>query len=203
MERRVIQRAPADGGPAIDLAGTVLARGAGDPEERVADLLSGPADLARWLEHQEPWLGPAPEEASLRLADFRGLRGAIRSLLAASVAGEAMPPAAVRAVNDASAAMPGHLALDATDPRAPVAVVAGSAGSATAEILARIARSAIEIVGGPDRERIRVCPAPRCRRYFRASRAGQVWCGDACGNRVRVARYHERRRAPRPPGARA
>jgi predicted RNA-binding Zn ribbon-like protein len=85
--------------------------------------------------------------------------------------------------------------LDASDPRRPVAAEAAAGGSRTLELLAAIARSAIEVVGGPDRGRVRVCRAPGCGTFFLAGRAGQVWCSAACGNRARVARHHDRRRA--------
>jgi predicted RNA-binding Zn ribbon-like protein len=178
--------------PALALADTVLGDGRGS-----LDALSTPADLAAWLPGQEPWLGAAPAESALRLADFRALRVVVRALLLAPSRGEAVPAEAVEAVNAASAAAPAVLALDATDGLAPTSVERTSAGSRTAEILATIARSAIEIVGGPDRERLRVCGAPGCGRFFLASRAGRRWCSDACGNRARVARHAGRRRAAR------
>jgi predicted RNA-binding Zn ribbon-like protein len=178
-------------GAAIDLANTVVAVQPG----READLLGSPGDLASWLSLEEPWLGPASGETALRLADFRALRGAVRSLFAAVAEGRPVSPDAVERVNAASAAAPAVAVLDAADPLAPVATERSAAGSRTVEILAALARSAIEAVGGPDRERLRVCPAPRCGRFFVASRAGRRWCTDACGNRARVARHAERRRA--------
>lgn len=185
-------------GLAVDLANTVIF---GSDQE--IDLLSSPAELRHWLEVEGPWLGTAPPEVVLRLADFRDLRDMIRALLAASVGGRAIPPDAVEAVNAASAAAPVYPSIDAADPLAPVAVDTTMSGSRTAGILARIARSAIAIAGGPDRMRLRVCGAPRCGRFYRASRAGTIWCSDACGNRARVARYHERRRASRSSRSRA
>lgn len=178
-------------GLALDLVGTVVVPSPG----REVDLLATPAGLERWLREEEPWLGPAPPEAALRLADFRALREAIRSLLAAAVAGAAMPAESVRRVNEASAAVPTHRALDVRAPADPVAVDVGADGR-TASLLAAIARSAVEAVGDPEsRARLRGCPAPGCGRYFRTSRRGQRWCSDACGNRARVARHAARRRA--------
>ena len=176
--------------PALALANTVAGDG-----RRSVDALASPGDLAAWLGGQEPWLGTAPAEAALRLADFRALRDAVRALLLAPSRGEAVPAEAVEAVNAASAAAPAVRELDATDGLAPVSVERLSAGSRTAGILAAIARSAIDVVGGPDRERLRVCGAPGCGRFFLASRAGRRWCSGACGNRARVARHEERRRA--------
>lgn len=187
-----VESDPTGRGPALDLAGTVLSVGG-----REVDLLRSAADLGRWLELEEPWVGPAGPDTALRLADVRSLREAIRSLFAAGVAGASMPARAVEAVNAASAAVPLAPALDATDPRVPRVVQAGAAGSRTAAILGAIARSAIDLVGGADRDRLRVCGAPRCGRYYVAGRPRQTWCSASCGNRARVARHHERRRRAR------
>jgi predicted RNA-binding Zn ribbon-like protein len=176
-------------GPGPDLANTIVRRPGGE-----VDLLTTAGGLAAWLRAEEPWLGEAPAETALRLADFRALRDAVRSAFGAASAGGPVPGDAVRSLNAASAGAPSVLGLDATDPTNPVAVARTSAGSRTAELLAAIARSAIEIVGGPDRSRLHVCGAPRCGRYFLASRAGRLWCTDACGNRARVARHERRRR---------
>lgn len=159
------------------------------------DLLGGPRDLERWLVAR----GIEELGLALRLADFRGLRTAIRSLLLAAVDGRPMPTDAAEALNAASAAAPAHSRLEVGDGAIRVDVV--ETGPAAARVFAAIARSAIAIVGGPGREQLRSCPAPGCGRFFLASRPRQTWCSPACGNRVRVARHHERRR--RPPTLRA
>jgi predicted RNA-binding Zn ribbon-like protein len=171
----------------MDLSATLR----GGPGAEV-DLLDGPRDLERWLDER----GLARPGLALRLADFRLLRSAIRSLLIASAAGHPLPAAAVEALNGASAAAPAHASLDlgGGSPRA----IEVAAGSDAAVVLASIAGAAIRTLGGPDRERLRVCPAPRCGLVFLADRPRQVWCSNACGNRVRVARHHARRRAPTP-----
>jgi predicted RNA-binding Zn ribbon-like protein len=136
-----------------------------------------------------------PSEVALRLADVRALREVVRSLLEAVVAGRSLPRAVVDAVNAASAAAPLARALDVSDPAAPAAVDRLSGGSRTAELLAMIARSAIEVIGSVDRERLGRCDAPGCGRFFLTARTGRRWCGAACGTRVRVARHHASRRA--------
>jgi predicted RNA-binding Zn ribbon-like protein len=170
-----------DGDSALELSGT-LAGG--------RDLLGGPRDLERWLARrgiEEPGL-------ALRLADFRDLRSAVRSLIAAALEARPLPPDAVEALNAASAAAPAHPRLEHRD--GATLLIAVETAPAAARIFAGIARSAMELVGGPDRERLRSCPAPRCGRYFLAARPRQRWCSAACGNRVRVARHHERLRRP-------
>ena len=156
------------------------------------DALTTPAELAAWLSANQDALGPVDDEVALRLADFRALRAAIRD--AVSAGPTASPPEqAVRALNEASAAVPTAPALEIGAGR-PVRVERATASpSQTVQILAAIARSAIEILGGPDRERLRRCPATRCGKVFLASRARQVWCSASCGNRMRVARHYARR----------
>jgi predicted RNA-binding Zn ribbon-like protein len=183
--------------PALDLASTVVLVRPGVETDR----LDGPRALGRWLDARVEVLGPVGPDTALRLADFRSLRDAIRSLFEATVSGGPLPPDAVRRVNAASAAVPTCPVLETSDPCAPSVRVAGGTGNRSVEILAEIARSAIAIVGGPGRERLRRCPAPRCGRFLLGGRRGSVWCSPACGNRARVARHHARARAgagPRP-----
>lgn len=158
-----------------------------------SDVLATPAALTTWLSAHAERLGPADEEIALRLADFRGLRIAIREAVSAILQGASPSADSVRTLNEASAAVPTAPAL-AEGPGGPVWVERLTASpSRTVEILATIARSAIELVGGPDRDRLRLCPARRCGTAFLASRSQQVWCSASCGNRMRVARHHARR----------
>lgn len=162
-----------------------------------ADALAAPAALTAWLSVHEHELGPADEGVALRLADFRALRTAICESVSASLRG--VPPSAdsVRTLNEASASVPTAPALE-NGAVGPVRVeLATAIPSRTVQILATIARSAIELLGGQDRDRLRRCPATRCGKAFLASRGRQVWCSAACGNRMRVARYHARRAAGR------
>jgi predicted RNA-binding Zn ribbon-like protein len=172
--------------PALALANTRVER---------RDLLGSPRDLNTWLEAAAPSIGPPSPGSELRLADFRELREAIRALCAARAAGRPVPREAVEVVNAVSAAVPTRRSLDDADAARPVAIEVADGGSRTAELLATIARSAIDVVGGPDGDRLHVCPAPGCGRFFVATRPGRRWCGGACGNRVRVARHYASRRA--------
>lgn len=178
-----------DGDLAFELARTLSPR-----RDGALDRLASPADLAAWLHRQAAVLGPAGAETALRLADFRALRAAVRGVLSAVVESRAVPEDAVARLNAASAAAPSSPGLDLADPGAPVAVERSWAGSRTAEILAAVARSAIAVAGGPDRDRLRRCPAPRCGAFFLSTRPGRRWCSEACGNRARVARHVARRR---------
>ncbi|MEW2131563.1 ABATE domain-containing protein [Streptomyces sp. NPDC005435] len=64
----------------------------------------------------------------------------------------------------------------------------------TADLPARLARSAAEFLSGPLRERLRACPAPRCVRYFVQDHGRQTYCKTSCANRARAARHYARNR---------
>jgi predicted RNA-binding Zn ribbon-like protein len=154
------------------------------------DLLASEEDLDGWLRHERerlPRVGRGPD----RLEAFRTLRDALHDLLSAAAAGEPLPPNAIRAANAASARSDGHPRLTLRG-GAPCAEMAGS-GAPLDRALSAIARSAIEVLTGPDRERLRVCPAPSCGMFY-LGRPDQEWCSTACGNRARAARHYARRR---------
>jgi predicted RNA-binding Zn ribbon-like protein len=156
--------------------------------EADADVLATPAELAAWLSAH---VGTVDDEVALRLADFRALRTSIRDAMSAGIEEGTAPAEAIRALNEASAAVPTVPALESS-PGGLVRVERPAASPSQAvQILATIARSAIELLA--DRERVRRCPATRCGKAFVASRERQVWCSAACGNRMRVARHHARR----------
>jgi predicted RNA-binding Zn ribbon-like protein len=169
---------------AVDLANTVIVVRPGED----IDGLATRADLARWLGLERDRIGAAGR-AEERLRDFRRLRDAIRALLTAAAEDAELPESAVAAVNRASKAAPWFVQL-----RAPASAVVDSQASTRADaILGAIATSAVELLGGPDRERVRVCQAPRCGLFFLAARERQQWCSPTCGNRARVARHYARR----------
>ncbi|HKN81466.1 MAG TPA: ABATE domain-containing protein [Actinomycetota bacterium] len=150
--------------------------------------LGSAGDLAAWLEAEGALEPEEHAEVSLRLAEFVTLRASIRELLDASIGGGPFPAAAVERINEASARVPRVMRL-AQDGAADTPLSAGP----TPLLLARIAWSAIELLGDPDRSPRR-CGA--CGIYFEATRSDRVWCSNACGNRTRVARHHARRRVP-------
>ena len=124
-------------------------------------------------------------EVTHRQAQYVALRASLRELLDAAGAGGAAGAAAVERINEASARVPRVVRL-ASDGAADTPLSAGP----TPLLLARIAWSAIELLGDPDRSPRR-CGA--CGSYFEATRSDRVWCSTACGNRTRVARHQARR----------
>lgn len=155
--------------------------------------LETPGDLLGFLAEEGDVEQAVAEEIALRLADVGPLRDAVRELFEASVGGGPFPAAAVERLNEASARVPRALLLEIADPAGPVEVEREGAGGPAARLLAATARSAIELLGGEDRDRLRRCPA--CGRFFLAGRGDRRWCSAACGNRTRVARHYARRRA--------
>ena len=164
------------------------------------DQLASPGAVARRAD--EAGFEPAAVESlSLHVSDLRRLRDALEPLLAAVVGGIEPPPGSVASLNEISAGMPVVLELvGSSDGAAAIERPLGAGRSGAGEV-ASLARAAVRLLGGPDRERLHRCP--RCGRFFLAERATQVWCSAACGNRARVARHHARRRSDRPARERA
>jgi predicted RNA-binding Zn ribbon-like protein len=166
---------------AIELANTLIA---GD-----VDLLVSPAE---WIEAHRDEL---PEGAIAALEPLRRLRAAVRELLYAAMADRTPDRAALAHVNAVSGAAAARRVLE-WDERGPRAVEATAGADVAEATLAAIARSAIDVLAGPDRGRLRRCEGPDCVLLFVATHPRRRWCSpEACGNRVRVARHYARHRA--------
>lgn len=172
---------------AIDLANTVMVV----REGQVVDLLATREDLHRWLEAERERLGDCAF-AVAHLEEIRALRDAVRSLLFATAYGKAPPREALERVNAASGAAPVAPQLEAGSDGELRAVERMVGGDPPEQLLGQLARSAIALVTGPERERLHMCTAPSCGMFFLGARR---WCTPMCGNRARVARHHQRKRA--------
>ncbi|WP_171166668.1 ABATE domain-containing protein [Streptomyces sp. I05A-00742] len=159
------------------------------------ELLRRPEDLTTWFE--AAGIGPAciPVDEPL-LAQAVELREAVDAGLLAVVEGDAFPAASQEVLN-------GWLARAAESPprldvRDGVPVLtAGALPVDGRGALSRIAVDAVEILGGADRDRLRVCAGERCSARFFDNSAGRRrrWCSmAACGNRAKAAQ-HRRARA--------
>lgn len=180
--------------PAVDLANTVVVVGSGP-----VDLLTTDEELAAWVEVESARF-PDARSALGRLDEVRPLRDAVHQLLHARARQLAPPPSAVTAVNEASAASPVVRSLGADLEvherqlgRTPWDRFRGAVG-----------RSAVDLGGSAA---VTECRAPSCGMLFLPASSRQTWCSPACGNRARVARHLQRRRAATPatdarPGAR-
>lgn len=169
---------------AIDLANTVVVSG---PVE--VDLLTTAEELAAWAGAETGRI-PEVDATTGRLVDVRDLRAHLRAALFAAAEGRPLPSEAVAAVNAASAGALGYPVLR-RDGRSEEVLVTDDP---FARFRAFVARSAIAILTGGDRERLEVCRAPSCGMLFLRRGAAQKWCCERCGNRSRVAGHAQRRR---------
>jgi len=169
--------------PALDLVGTVAER----TTTRVEHLTT-PAALADWLVAAGV-LDTAPAAGAADLAAALGLREALNAVLRATTEGEPLPPDALAVVHAAAAGPAVALTLDADGGL-------HREGDVTAALTA-VARAALELVGGPDRQLLRWCADAACTHPFLdRSRGGRRrWCGMAgCGDRAKARAYRARRR---------
>ncbi|MFI5527358.1 CGNR zinc finger domain-containing protein [Kitasatospora sp. NPDC051853] len=147
------------------------------------EVLHAPADLAVFAERSR--LAPTPEleVAEQDVADLRELRDALFGLVFAHLGGAPLP-AGELAVLNAAAARP---AL------APAVTADGgrgwAAGATGGQLVATLARDAVELLTGPSAHRVRTCSAEDCQLvYVDTSRPGnRRWCSmEHCGNRHKV-----------------
>ena len=188
---------PALGAPlAIEFANTLFTDGG-----RPLDALSTPPALTRWLEANAERIDPPlPRRARARdLERARDLRATIRALLATAVGGDPPAAAAVRRLNDFAALARFTSQLDWPAGQPPKARLSPSGVGRLDALLALLAQSAIDVLGGTGLGQLRRCEAPGCISYFLKDHPRRAWCSPRCGNRVRVARHYQRgRRTGRP-----
>ncbi|MEV2274768.1 ABATE domain-containing protein [Nocardiopsis sp. NPDC049922] len=187
--------------PAIDLVNTVFVRGG--RRGRLVDSLAGPGRLGAWLDEHAAVLGlSAPStvdegpEGERALASFVALRDALRRIATAAVAGTEAAPEDVAAVNGAARATADWVELPPAGYGPPVHRT--DAADPVRAAHSRVARAAVGLLTGPDRELLRSCPAPGCVRFYLRTHPRRAWCSTACGNRVRVARHGRASGGPRP-----
>jgi predicted RNA-binding Zn ribbon-like protein len=162
---------------ALDLAATLAARLKDQPRE----LLATPADLDRWMASAGLAEGlPGASIEDLQLA--RELREAIYALASGSGTRRAR-----ERLNEVAA-------LPAARPQLTASGRLKREGNVR-EHLATIAREAVELFGGPHRERVRSCEGDGCAILFvDLSRSGRRrWCSMAgCGNRAKARAFRGR-----------
>jgi predicted RNA-binding Zn ribbon-like protein len=102
------------------------------------------------------------------------------------------PATALRLLNEAADEL-GTAHLDWPADGDPVTRWAGRSAQPVELLLGAIGRSGIDFLTGPDRTRLRACPAARCVKYFLQDDPRQTWCSPSCGNRERVNRHYQRK----------
>jgi len=159
------------GATSVDFVNTRRRRHA-DP----VDYLGSPEDLARWLRAAKLSEDPGPIDGEL-LTQARELRDAIDALLT----GPATQPSI--ATLNAWLAAPRLELQDGV----PALAEPGDARHA----LQRLTLDAVHLLTGPDRDRVRICPGPKCGgRFLDRSGGRRRWCSMAvCGNRAKAAKH--------------
>lgn len=176
------------GNLALDFANTVSWRQTAREKDHLATL----AGLAVWA------IGTgliAPDEAALlapaALAHAHRLRAAIRAAVEAAIAGNDAAPARADLVDLlrqslASARLvgdPAEVAYDRPQDR----------------IIGPVALAAVDLLRGPDLDRLKMCPQDDCHWLFldQTRNRSRRWCDmAACGNRAKVARHRKATPAP-------
>ncbi|MEU6560204.1 CGNR zinc finger domain-containing protein [Nocardia nova] len=169
------------GNLALDFAGTVKERDTG-----FVDLLTTPGALDEWLV-AAGLLDRAPGCATTDFTDAVALREAVYRLAVTATTGEPWHDADRELVNRTARAPKPVLGL-----RSDGGI---DRGGGCDNALALIATEAIELLGGPDRARIKQCGRDACTRlYLDTSRAGsRRWCDmTLCGNRAKSASFRAR-----------
>ncbi|GAA2879589.1 CGNR zinc finger domain-containing protein [Streptosporangium fragile] len=156
--------------------------------------LHRPDDLAAWIAHSRAGItGPCPVTAD-ELASARRLRAAVQRLAARAATGSRdLPEPDLAVLNEIAAAPPPVPVIGPGLERSWASPVTG------AQFLSAVARDAIELFGGPDLDRVRMCAGERCYLLFLdTSRPGtRRWCSmDRCGNRRKLRTRRDRN----PPG---
>jgi predicted RNA-binding Zn ribbon-like protein len=164
---------------ALDLAATL----GGRLKERPRELLETPADLDRWL--VSSGLAHRPPRAT---SDDLQLARELREAIYAMASGKGGP--AERDRLNEIAALP-----DARPQLRPSGELVRE-GDAR-ELLATIAREAVELFGGPARSRIHSCEGEGCAILFLdlSRSGGRRWCSmSGCGNRAKARAFRKRGR---------
>jgi predicted RNA-binding Zn ribbon-like protein len=182
------------GRPALDFPATLRHR-LTEPTE----LLRDPGDLEEWsVQSGLCTVRPRISEPELALA--KEMREALYRLLYATVGHATVGHATVGHATPSRRDV-ALLNEHATAPPPIPRLVAGNRLRVTADagaLVAAVARDAVSLIGGQDRERIRKCEASDCSRYFvdNSRTRRRRWCAmDRCGNRAKVAEHRNRARS--------
>jgi predicted RNA-binding Zn ribbon-like protein len=101
----------------------------------------------------------------------------------------------LRVLNTAMRAAPSYHEL-AARPASGVVSQLRRDGPLRARLAAVLAEAAVELLTDPAVTTVRACEAPCCTLLFLPAHPRRRWCAaNRCGNRSRVARYYQRRRA--------
>ncbi|MEV5147165.1 ABATE domain-containing protein [Streptomyces sp. NPDC052727] len=166
----------------LDFVGTLRARRNAAPTE----MLASPESLDDWFV-ESGMLDAAPGADEADLATAVDLREAIYSVVAAHLAGEPLPAAALAEVNRQAAGLPVRVQLAADGTRRRTGSVS--------QALVVLARETVETLSEVE-GLLRECSRPECTQVYidRSRGPRREWCSmKTCGNRVKAAAYRARR----------
>jgi predicted RNA-binding Zn ribbon-like protein len=169
----------------LDFAGTMKGRRRSAPEE----LLTRPQLLSAWA-LQAGLLDTDIEVTDDDLAAAIALREAIYRTVTARLEHRRPTPADVDLLNE-------RARQRQLTPRLQRTGTARREGTAS-QLLASLAADLLDLLAGPDIDRVKRCANAACTRlYLDSSRArNRQWCGmSKCGNRAKVAAFRARQRA--------
>lgn len=174
------------------------------------DFLSTPAAVRNWFSLAEPASAfVVPPEVTAGFAkDLRGVRDAVRALLAraAAAAGRDRPPhgpdaaSAVETLHASARRAGAHVVLRTAPDGAPTGWALEHTGRPEDVLVAAVASRCLLFLGGPDLSHVRVCARPDCPMLFVRRHGARRFCNESCAHSLRQARYYRARtsRAPAP-----
>jgi predicted RNA-binding Zn ribbon-like protein len=172
------------GRPSLDFAGTLKYR-----DSACEELLTSPQQLSDWA--VQAGLVDAPIEITDdELAAAIALREATYRIVVARLKGGRPKVADIDMINE-------HASQPQLTPLLHPNGAVTRDGTAP-QLLAGLAADLLELLAGPDIEKVKECSDPGCTRlYIDASRAqNRHWCGmGTCGNRAKVQAFRARQRA--------
>jgi predicted RNA-binding Zn ribbon-like protein len=175
----------------VEFMNTSYAR-RGEPQEGI-----GTAEhLGAWLRDRAALFDTSLSASALlrltgvQVARFQSLRDALRATAAATVDDRPAQPGPIDLINKVAAGAPRWPRLAAGSGR--FRIRERTSASPVDAALAEIARSAMELFAGPERDNLRRCQGPGCVLYYLRDHPRKEWCSTACGTRVRVARHYWR-----------
>ena len=176
----------------LDFVNTRCWRGTAQPSDALGDAQALQRWLQRWLQRHGTADTITPRQFSAAIEARESLDNLLRALADAAP----LPPQALAVLARQVAAAPPRRELVLTPQAAGWRVPQRSSG--VAALLAPVWWSAADLVLAAQRLRLRCCANPRCGWLFLDDSKGGTrrWCSmSACGNRAKVQRHAQRRRA--------
>lgn len=156
------------------------------------ELLDSPDDLRCWVRQAELVDDPGPLDTR-GWERVRRLREAVYTLVCSWPLGEHPDAEVAEALAEVNEAARQPLPRHQLDEHGRLLRT-----GAVDEILAAVARDAVDLFSSPQFQRVKECANPDCTRLFvdKSHSGARRWCGMAeCGNRQKAARHRQRQKS--------